>query len=642
MKLYNNEKLILNSIKFGPILLVLIISFLITQFFLHQRSKDFYKEIYITETAYLDKNKERVKEEVTRVYNYIKSVKEQSEQRLVSEIKERVYLAHNIATNIYNEELKNKDENFDKKQVFKTIKNALSAIRYNNGRGYIFMDDINGVKLLQPIMKEFEGKSFLDFKDAKGYKFVQKIVETIKNKSEGFDSYYWYKNGDLKNSYKKTSFYKYFAPFNLAIGTGEYVDDFNNELKTEVINEIQKIRYGENGYIFIFDSKGNTLSTFDKERIGTNRFNIKVTQDTIDFAKNHPKGDFFSYSSTVNPNNKLNSTDKISYLMYFKDWDWVIGSGFYLDALHKDIEERKAVLEKSTQNAIKEIIYLSILITIIFIIISSFLSKIISNKFVKYKNDIQKEIKNKIEKEKLLVQQSKMATMGEMIANIAHQWKQPLSIISASNGMLKFQKELKDEIDDSQIDEATEAIEVAVKNLSNTIDDFRNFFNPNKISEYFNIRAAFEKTFKLINTHLKAYDIHIVTDIENVEIKSLQNELLQILINVLKNAKDELVHKKDLKDKLILIKAFKENDTLIISIKDNAGGIPKEVINHIFNPYFTTKGDRDGTGIGLYMSKQIIQSLKGNIIAKNCEYTFEGQKYKGAEFKIELPIILQQ
>ncbi len=642
MKLYNNEKLILNSIKFGPILLVLIISFLITQFFLHQRSKDFYKEIYITETAYLDKNKERVKEEVTRVYNYIKSVKEQSEQRLISEIKERVYLAHNIATNIYNEELKNKDENFDKKQVFKTIKNALSAIRYNNGRGYIFMDDINGVKLLQPIMKEFEGKSFLDFKDAKGYKFVQKIVETIKNKSEGFDSYYWYKNGDLKNSYKKTSFYKYFAPFNLVIGTGEYVDDFNNELKTEVINEIQKIRYGENGYIFIFDSKGNTLSTFDKERIGTNRFNIKVTQDTIDFAKNHPKGDFFSYSSTVNPNNKLNSTDKISYLMYFKDWDWVIGSGFYLDALHKDIEERKAVLEKSTQNAIKEIIYLSILITIIFIIISSFLSKIISNKFVKYKNDIQKEIKNKIEKEKLLVQQSKMATMGEMIANIAHQWKQPLSIISASNGMLKFQKELKDEIDDSQIDEATEAIEVAVKNLSNTIDDFRNFFNPNKISEYFNIRAAFEKTFKLINTHLKAHDIHIVTDIENVEIKSLQNELLQILINVLKNAKDELVHKKDLKDKLILIKVFKENDTLIISIKDNAGGIPKEVINHIFNPYFTTKGDRDGTGIGLYMSKQIIQSLKGNIIAKNCEYTFEGQKYKGAEFKIELPIILQQ
>ncbi len=642
MKLYNNEKLILNSIKYGPILLVLIISFLITQFFLIQRSKDFYKEIYITETAYLEKNKERVKEEVTRVYNYIKGVKEQSEQRLINEIKERVYLAHNIATNIYNEELKNKDEHFNKKQAFKTIKNALSAIRYNNGRGYVFMDDINGVKLLQPIRKEFEGKSFLDFEDAKGYKFVKKIVKTIKNKSEGFDSYYWYKNGDLKNSYKKTSFYKYFEPFNVAIGTGEYVDDFNNELKTEVINEIKKIRYGKNGYIFVFDSKGNTLSTFDKQLIGTNRFNIKATQETISFAKKHPTGGFYSYSSSINPNNKLNSTDKISYLMYFKDWDWIIGSGFYLDALHKDIEKRKSILEKSTQIAIREIIYISILITIIFIIISSFLSKIISNKFVKYKNDIQKEIKNKIEKEKLLVQQSKMATMGEMIANIAHQWKQPLSIISASNGMLKFQKEIKDEIDDIQIDEATEAIDVAVKNLSNTIDDFRNFFNPNKISEYFNIRAAFEKTFKLINTHLKAHDIHIVTEIENVEIKSLQNELLQILINVLKNAKDELVQKKDLKDKLIIIKAFKENDTLIINIRDNAGGIPKEIMSQIFNPYFTTKSDRDGTGIGLYMSKQIIQSLKGNITAKNCEYTFKNLHYKGAEFKIELPIILQQ
>jgi len=647
MNINNNEKYIVNIIKYGPILLVLIISFLITQFFLQQRYKNFYKEIHITESAYLEKNKERVKEEVIRVYKYIKAIKEESEERLINGIKERVYEAHRIATNIYNAESKQSHyKNSPKDHTLETIKNTLGSIRYNNGRGYIFMDDVNGVKILQPIIKEFEGKSFLDYEDAKGYKFVQKIVETIKNKSEDYDSYYWYKQGDKKNSYKKISFYKYFAPYNAAIGTGEYVDDFNQELKAEAIEEINNIRYGKTGYIFITNSKGDILSSYDKNLRGKNEYNLKnskdkyLIQDIINFSKNNPNGGFYTYTSTIKPTEKLRTTEKISYFLYFKDWDWIIGSGFYLDALHKDIEDRRKVLEASTKKAIENITYISILITIFFILLSSFISNLVANKFKKYKEDIQKEINIKIEKEKLLVQQSKMATMGEMIANIAHQWKQPLSIISASNGLLKFQKEMNGTIDEKQLDEATDAIDNSVKNLSNTIDDFRNFFNPNKTAEYFNIRTAFEKTFKLIDTHLKSHNIKIITKIDDIEIKSLQNELLQILINILKNAKDELVLIDKLEQKLILIEAKEQNNKLIINIKDNAGGIPADIIDKVFKAYFTTKGNKEGTGIGLYMSKQIIENLHGKIGVENCEFEFENIKYKGANFKIELPITL--
>ncbi|WP_072682024.1 cache domain-containing protein [Arcobacter sp. LA11] len=640
MSILKNENTILNIIKFGPIFFVIILSFLITQIFLNEKRKSFLHEVQLIENSYLDNNKKRVKNEIERVYNLIKSEKEKAEELLRIKLKERVYEAHQIATNIYNNEMKYVEHLHSKEDIFQIIKIALGGIIYNEGRGYFFISDENGTNLLQPLNKELEGKNFSEFTDINGNRFAKKFIDVIKNKTESYDTYFWYREKDDNAAYMKISFYKYFEPFNIAIGTGEYIKDFEIKLKKELLERIKSIRYGNNSYIFVYDTKGNSLAHLNDSLVGINRMDVKdkngryIVKDVIDFAKESKSG-FMTYDATVNPDKELNSNNKISYIKLFEDWNWVIGSGFYLENLNKKLDERKAFLEQRKKKAFNKIIVTVLVITLIFIIISFYISKIIANRFKKYRADIEKEMQKAIEKEKLLIQQSKMATMGEMIGNIAHQWKQPLSVISASNGMLKFSKEF-DNFTEQEFDDATVAIDDSVKNLSTTIDDFRNFFNPNKKHITFNLEEAFSKTFKLISSQFKNNNIEIIEDIKSVEIYGLENELLQTLINILKNAKEELVKKDKKERRLLFIKTKEKSNQVKIKIRDNAGGIPEEILEKVFEAYFTTKEEEGGTGIGLYMSKQIIERMHGKLIVRNVNYTYEDVEYKGAEFVITL------
>lgn len=638
----NNKNNILNIIKYGPLFFVLFLSISITIILINEKNNFFNNEIKELEKNYLKQNEERIKEEVNKIYNYIKIKKESSENLLKQRIKNRVYEAHQIATNIYLNESQ-EDHTHSKEHIFKTIKHALEGMIYNNGRGYIFIDNEKGTNLLQPLHKEIEGKNFYKYKNTKGYEFVNNIIRTIKNKTETFDSYYWYKNAKDKKVYKKISFYKYFEPYNVAIGTGEYIENFEEELKKDILKFIQSIRYSKNGYIFMLDLKGNILSHYEKTFLYKNGLNKKnkdgvyTIKNILDFAKKYNEG-FINYKSTIKPSLNLTSTNKISYIKTFEDWGWVIGTGFYFDDLNKNIEEAKKDLIASNNNIIKKIIIVSLLLTIIFIIISFYISKLISKMFIAYENDLIKQTNNLIEKENLLVQQSKMATMGEMINNIAHQWKQPLSLISTSNGLLELNQKYNN-FSQKEIEEAIEAINLSVKNLSHTIDDFRNFFNPEKELKSFSIRKSFEKTFKLIKSEFNNNNIQIIQNIEDIELYSYENELLQVLINILKNAKEELIKLEKDKKRVLLINTKKENNYLIIEIQDNANGINEKYINKVFDNHFTTKKDKGGSGIGLYMSKQIIEkSIKGKITVKNNYFSFENHNYKGACFIISLPI----
>ena len=641
MKNVKREQAILKFIKYGPILFVLSLSFIITQIILEDRKKIFMDEIKHIEQDFLLTNKQRIKEEVEEVYNYILDEKENSEKFLKEEIKNRVYEAHQVATNIFENEANLEDgHNHSQEHIINSIKYALGGIIYNKGRGYIFMDDIHGTKLLQPLNKELEGKNLLEFKDAKGYKFVHKIVDTIKNKTEAYDTYYWYKSGNKTKAYKKISFYKYFAPLNVAIGTGEYIQDFENELKEKVLKRINKKRYAEKGYIFIYDLEGTTLSHYKQSLLGKNRIDYQDKQgrylvnEVVDFTRNNTEG-YLEYESSINPLDNIETNSKISYIKSFKDWGWSIGTGFYTDTLLKEIEQKKQDLEQSNKESLEKVIYVSLFITLIFIFISFYISRYIRISFEKYRESLNEEIKKTIEKDQQLIQQSKMAIMGEMIGNIAHQWKQPLSLISMSNGLIQLNQETKDSKE--EVEKATDNIDNAVNHLSTTIDDFRDFFRPNKEKEQFKIKETLNKTCNLISSQFKNNSIEVHKNIEDIEVYGFHNELLQVLINIFKNAKDELV-KLDIDKRLIFIDVQKDKSEVTIKIKDNAGGIPEKIIDKVFDSYFTTKNDKEGTGIGLYMSKQIITNMSGTITVQNVSYEFEDNKYKGAEFTIVLPL----
>ncbi|WP_419764297.1 MAG: cache domain-containing protein [Arcobacter sp.] len=644
MKFLNNEKYILNIIKYGAIVAVVLFSLIITNIFIKQKKQDLDTDIQTLQNNYLNQNKIIIKKEIYNIIDLINDEIEKSEESLKESIKKKVYEAYRVASILYEGEssdLNGTGHHHSKEHILNTIKRALTGMSYNNARGYFFMDDINGVKILQPFNKAFEGKNMMEFEDANGYKFVKKISQTIKEKTEAYDKYYWYKPNDKTKVYEKISFYKYFAPYNAVIGTGAYVVDFEQELKKKILNWIKKIRYGDNGYIFIYDKNGVCLSHIVEENIGKNRINIQdkngnyPIKDVLTFAKEKKEG-YINYLSTYN--NNMKSSNKIAYVKLFEKWDWIIGTGFYLDGLDKNIQQKEKELIKNNELVINKILNISIVVTVFLIAISFYVSSIISKRFTSYQKNIQEEINKTIEKEKLLVQQSKMAVMGEMIGNIAHQWKQPLSLISMSNTLVKLNKEHKGLNTKKEINEAIENIDNAIIHLSTTIDDFRNFFDPHKKKTLFSTQSIFEKTFKLIDSEFKTSNIEIIKNIDDVKISGYQNELLQVLINIIKNAKDEFLKKETNKKQFLFIDAYKEDDYVYIKIRDNVGGIPEDIINDIFTPYFTTKEDSDGTGIGLYMSRQIIENMDGKLEASNVEFEYENQQYKGAQFQITLPI----
>jgi PAS domain S-box-containing protein len=254
--------------------------------------------------------------------------------------------------------------------------------------------------------------------------------------------------------------------------------------------------------------------------------------------------------------------------------------------------------------------------------------------------DITNQINNQNklkENELLLIQQSKLASMGEMIANIAHQWRQPLSIISTSATGIKIQKELGMLDDDSEI-KALDCINENAQYLSNTIEDFRDFFKKSKIKSLINLDDLLEKTLKLILIRLKNKEITIVKNSFDIEFESYEREMIQVFMNIINNSIDAFENKNY--DKFIFFETEKFENKIVIKIKDNAGGIDEHIIDRIFEPYFTTKDSKQGTGIGLYMCNEIIlKHLNGKIFVENETFDYLDNRYKGSQFTIEIPLI---
>jgi signal transduction histidine kinase len=243
-------------------------------------------------------------------------------------------------------------------------------------------------------------------------------------------------------------------------------------------------------------------------------------------------------------------------------------------------------------------------------------------------------------KENLLTEQTKLAAMGEMIGNIAHQWRQPLNIISITASGARVKKELGI-LSDESLDESLKQISDTTEHLSETIDVFKDFLREDKEKILFNLSQNIRNDLSLIETILKNNNVKIDLQLDNdIYICSFQNEFSQAIINILHNANDAIKERlNDDEEKIIKVTTKQEKNKAIIEIIDNAGGISKDIIDKIFEPYFTTKHKYQGTGLGLYMTHKIIKmSMKGSISVSNKSFIYENKKYKGALFRISLNV----
>lgn len=244
---------------------------------------------------------------------------------------------------------------------------------------------------------------------------------------------------------------------------------------------------------------------------------------------------------------------------------------------------------------------------------------VINNMIDNLEFKIQEEINKRLEQEQILIQQSKLASMGEMIGNIAHQWRQPLAQISAIHMNMKvtydFDKFTK-EYFDTKMKEANKLTSY----MTQTISDFQNFFKPQGEKEIFSIEKACKDAYFILESSLKAHGIEVAFHItQDVTINGYKTEYSQVILNLLSNAKDILIERQ-IKNPKIELEIKDGNHYALVKIKDNAGGVDASIIDKIFEPYFTTRHQTQGTGIGLYMSKNIIErNMHGYINVINIE-----------------------
>ena len=264
-----------------------------------------------------------------------------------------------------------------------------------------------------------------------------------------------------------------------------------------------------------------------------------------------------------------------------------------------------------------------------------FVMKYVINPFsIEMSTTIRKELKSKIDalqkKDKMMIAQSRQAAMGDMIGMIAHQWRQPLASIGMGAQNMQLDIELGD-IDPKRFDEKLSKIVEKTHFLSQTIDDFSDFLKPEKKGGSCSLSKMVDGTLSIVEKSLDNNKITVNKSYENdIDVTTYCNAMVQVLLNIINNAQD-ILKQKEIKDASIDISLSHDNEMASITVTDNAGGIPKDIIDRIFEPYFTTKEERGGAGLGLYMSHMIVKKhLKGLLYVKNID--------GGASFKISFPI----
>lgn len=360
--------------------------------------------------------------------------------------------------------------------------------------------------------------------------------------------------------------------------------EYLNEFKTS--NENEKYLYKEDNKEFIHYSSKNFYTEDEKELISSKMQNSQMFSL---YKKLDGKYLAISFLPIKNVENEINS----AYMVLYKNSDYI---------------------EQVMHNYYKMLFILFLFILIYFF----------------YINYRYRKIQAEKNKDYILSQQTKMAALGEMIQNISHQWRQPLSVISVLASGLKLKKECNI-LEDKELIENLNAILKNTNYLSNTIEDFRNYFEGNLEKKRFNLKDIVNQCILMFKEEISSKNVILIENLNDIELFTYESELKQVIINLLKNAKDFT------NEGLIIVSIYEKKEHIIIEIQDSAGGIPKSIIKKIFDPYFTTKHNSNGVGLGLFSAYEIInKKLKGNISVENKEFTYYFNSYKGACFSIIL------
>lgn len=611
-----------------PIFGVLCTSIILVSLFINQTKLNYSNDIHTLENIYISHAKQLAKDRINNTINIINQ-------------KEIIF--QNLPQDVYKQK----------------IQNLLNAIAFENN-GYIFAYDLKG-NTISHTKKSLVGSNRWLLK-SKGQFAVQDIIKYGQKKEGHFMQYTATLNPNTHLPAKKISYIKKLDHLDWIIGTGIYVDDLhmlvkekekklNYELEqtiknTVIISTVITI-LGIGIMIFLSNNIFNIIQRYRKilaYKNATLEEQVKERtkeQDTLLSLFNQADTVLFKWDYKTS--NLMYVSKSISRILGYKEEELLNHSIKYKNCIHpEDFESYKMQYQTAVRQQRQYYEH-----TPYRIITQDNKIKWIHDYTLFVKND-KGEIVSLVgyitditllkEHDKVMFQQAKMASLGEMIGNIAHQWRQPLSTITTAASGLKLHRELKILTNESFL----ESINAIMRNsnyLSETIDDFKNYIKNNREQENFLLKNIINKNLLLLEGNIKTNHITIIKDFDNeIELFGRHHDLIQVTMNIINNAIDLLKTKSMNDEKLIFITTQQLSNSISLQIKDNAGGIPEDIMDRIFEPYFTTKHQSQGTGLGLYMSHNIINNMGGEIFITNLDYLHNDTQYTGALFTIELPL----
>lgn len=613
-------KLIPYIIVIIPLSLVLIASFIITTFYLDKVTNYFNsaKERSMKENIESKKGKSEMwTSQLSLLFDYkYNRVNEEIKKELTS----RVNIAYNTARNIY-EKYKHSESDW---KIKERIIDSLSSMEWNEKKNYISIRDFKGNPVLS-LNRSVENRKLASYSDADGRAIILEEIQIARKKNVGFIQSRAYSNGK-----KEVVLVRTLGIFDWYISSSIHVIQREEDLKSSLLEMLQSIPVDKFDFMGLYDDqKAIFLSSKMRETLGSD--SLSVISETL---SKEPKW----YEDTID--------GYYYYSKYYKPLNWHIVYGFDTSIMSKEEIKKQEDLEKLLDNELDFIVKSSASIIFFVVILSLLLSRKINEIFMRYQKEVQartdelvklnesleqrvsQEVEAHSQKQKILIQQSKMAEMGDMLSMIAHQWRQPLNqmsyVIMNIESSYEY-KELTKEYLDIKVKEANELLEF----MSVTIDDFRNYFRPEKEKEFVLVSDVIRTSIGLIQNSLDMSDIKLELISHGKELTHIyKNEFIQVILNLIKNAKDVLVQN-NVKNPKITIICTCQDAKLVVEVCDNGGGVEDSIKEKIFEPYFSTKDKKSGTGLGLYMSKMIIEGhLNGKLSVSNRE--------EGACFKIEI------